>query len=110
MSAGTWVAVGALGGVGAVVRFALTSRVAGGPPHSTLAVNLVGAFALGVLSTAGLGDGAYLVAGGGFLGAFTTFSTWMAEVEERRSGVLLVGALALGLGAAALGRVVGGGL
>ncbi len=54
----------------------------------TLTVNLSGAFLLGVL--AGNGDVASMgvVAGVGFLGGFTTFSTWM--VETVRSGLLPV--------------------
>ena len=48
-----------------------------------------------------------LVLGVGGLGALTTFSTWMAEAHGRRSGLVLLAPLAVGLGAAALGRWVG---
>jgi CrcB protein len=55
--------------------------------------------------------------GTGLLGAYTTFSTWMFEShrlaedgEGRRSLVNLLASLVLGLGAAWLGREIGGGL
>ena len=65
-----------------------------------------GAFALGVLS-------GNFVVGTGFVGAYTTFSTWMLETqrlaEDGRSAAALAnvfGSLALGLGAAALGAAL----
>jgi CrcB protein len=106
VSALVWVGVALLGGLGAVARVVLT-RTWGGPGRGTLAVNLVGSSAVGLLVGAGVGGDALLLLGGGLLGAFTTFSTWVAEVHDRRSPGLLAGALLLGLGAAALGRVIG---
>lgn len=100
MSVLVWAGVGALGGVGAVARV-LLSR---GTVRGTLLVNLGGAFALGLLAGAGVDGDARLLLGGGLLGAFTTFSTWMAQA--RRSWLLVPGALGLGLAAAALGRLV----
>lgn len=108
MSAAVWLGVGVLGGAGAVARVLLT-RLGGGPVRGTLLVNVLGALALGVLAGAGVDGDALLLLGGGLLGAFTTFSTWMAEAHERRSATLVAGALALGLGAAALGRLIGAG-
>lgn len=104
-----WVGVGLLGGLGAVARVLLT-RAGGGPVRGTLLVNLAGALLLGGLAGGGVGDDALLLLGGGLLGAFTTFSTWMAEARERRSAALVAGALGLGLGAAALGRMIGAAL
>ncbi len=109
MSALVWVGVGLLGGLGAVARVLLT-RVGGGPVRGTLWVNLVGALGLGAMAGAGVGGDALLLLGGGLLGAFTTFSTWMAEAHERHSVALVAGALTLGLGAAALGRMIGAAL
>lgn len=106
MTALTWAGVGLLGGLGAVARVLLT-RAGGRPVRGTLLVNLAGALALGVLVGAGVDGDALLLLGGGLLGAFTTFSTWMAEAHERRSAALVAGALALGLGVAALGRMIG---
>lgn len=106
MSALTWLGVALLGGCGAVTRVVLTER-ARDAVRGTLGVNLLGALALGLLAGAGVRGDVLLLAGGGFLGALTTFSTWMAQVVERRSTRLLLGPLALGLGAAAVGRMIG---
>jgi CrcB protein len=115
MTAGTWVAVGLLGGAGAVARVTGTLALGRGlPARGTLLVNLIGAFALGVLTGAGVTGDALLLAGTAFLGAFTTFSTWMHEAltlwdrGARGMAAGLVGvALVAGLAAAALGRLAG---
>lgn len=94
-----------LGGVlGALARFGVGSLLPG-RTRDTLAVNVLGSFALGGL-TAGLADGSGLLTlfGTGFCGAFTTFSSFAVETVElyERSGtraatrnatVHLVGAL-----------------
>ena len=110
MSAPTWCAVVLCGGVGAVARAALAAR-AGGGERGTLLVNLTGTLALGVLTGAGAGGAGLLIAGTGFLGAYTTFSSWMAQSAEHRGRALAVALsvpLAAGLAAAALGRLIGG--
>jgi CrcB protein len=116
-----WIAVALLGGVAALARFlldaALSERPAGPFPAGTLAVNLSGAAALGLLSGAALhGTALTIVAGGGF-GSYTTFSTWMFESqrlgEAGRAGLLwlnIVLSLFAGLAALALGRWLGGAL
>lgn len=106
MSLLAWVGVGLAGGCGAVLRVLLTGAV-GGPVRGTAVVNVAGAALLGLLVGAGA-EGTFLfVLGVGGLGAFTTFSTWMAEAHERRSPLILAVPLVAGLGAAALGRLVG---
>ncbi len=111
-----WLAVGVLGGVGAVARFLLYSLISGGGvriPLGTLAVNLSGTFLLGVLAGASLRGDGYLLAGTATVGAYTTFSTWMLESwrsAEHGRGVLIANllvSLLLGLAAVALGRLVG---
>ncbi|UPW02273.1 CrcB family protein [Halorussus gelatinilyticus] len=104
-----------LGGVlGALSRFAVGSLVGslvGGRRRDTLAVNVLGSFALGALTTGLAADATLLtVFGTGFCGAFTTFSSFAVETVElyetgaRRAAVVnaatnLVGALlAVGLG------------
>jgi len=79
-----WLTVALAGGVGAVARFAadtaITSRVRSGWPLGTMAVNIIGCFALGLL--VGLvGDHRYAaeLVGTGFLGGFTTFSAAVVE-------------------------------
>ena len=83
MTALVVVGVGLLGGVGAVARFlldgAVASRAASAFPWGTLAVNLSGALALGILHGAGVSGDALRLFGTGLLGAYTTFSTWMLE-------------------------------
>ena len=116
-----WVGVAALGGVGALARFALdaavSERASGGLPLGTLVVNLTGAFALGVLSGADVAGDGLLLAGTATLGSYTTFSTWMLESErlgeDGQPGLLALNlalSLALGLAAAALGRRLGAAL
>jgi len=114
-----WVGVVALGGVGAVARFALDSavsqRAGSGFPVGTLAVNLSGAFLLGLLVGADVAGDALLLAGTAALGSYTTFSTWMLEShrlgedgELGRMWLNIALSLLAGLAAAALGRALGG--
>jgi fluoride exporter len=121
MSAAVVLGLGLLGGVGAVGRFlldgAVARRVGTAFPFGTLAVNVAGALALGVLAGVGVGADAYRLWAAGLLGAFTTFSTWaleshrLAEDGQARLGALnFAVSLALGVLAALLGRVVGGAL
>ena len=113
MSAGTWIGIGLLGGLGAVARVvlgaAVDARARSAFPWGTLAVNVTGAFALGALVGAGLGGDGYALAATGFLGAFTTFSTWVVDsrlLGARLGAANLAAALALGLLAAWLGRAL----
>jgi CrcB protein len=119
MSALVVLGLGLLGGVGAAGRFlldrAVTRRVGRAFPYGTLAVNLSGALALGVLAGAGLGGDGYRLWAIGLIGAFTTFSTWALEshrlAEEGQAGLgALNFAVSLGLGVLAvlLGRWIGG--
>jgi CrcB protein len=112
------VGVGLLGGAGAIGRFlldgAVASRLGRAFPYGTLAVNLSGALALGVLHGAGVGGDALRLAGTGLLGAYTTFSTWTLESHRLgEDGRLRLGAanllvsLALGLACAWLGDRIG---
>ena len=116
-----WVAVAVLGGLGALARFgvdgAVTRRGGGGFPVGTLAVNLTGAFALGLLAGLDLAGDGLLLAGTALLGSYTTFSTWMLEAhrlgEDDRARLLWLNialSLAAGVAAAALGRATGSAL
>ncbi len=118
MSAATVIAVGLLGGAGAVGRFlldgAVSRRMRRSFPFGTLAVNLSGAFALGILVGAALSEGSYRLLGVGLVGAYTTFSTWALEshrlAEDGESGLgasNFAVSLVLGIGAAWLGRKIG---
>jgi CrcB protein len=116
-----WIGVGALGGAGAIARFVLDAAVASRAgrafPVGTFVVNATGTFALGLLAGLALTGDALLLAGTATLGSYTTFSTWMFETQrlgedgERPAlAVNLVASLACGIGAAALGRLIGGAL
>ena len=119
MSAGIWVAVGLLSGFGAVARFLMDGsigrRLSTSFPAGTLAVNLLGSFALGVLVGSNTDQDLVRVAALGLLGSFTTFSTWMFETQrlaedgEAGLGVLNVAvSLAMGVALAWAGLELGG--
>jgi len=114
----TAVLVAVAAAVGAVCRYAvdlaIQRRHRGVFPLGTMTINLVGSLILGVVtglaSRHGLSVRATVVAGIGFCGGFTTFSTWtwetlaLAEARASRLALLnVVGSLGLGLAAAAIG-------
>jgi CrcB protein len=112
-----WSGVALVGGIGSVLRFvvdrAVARRVARSFPFGTLAVNISGAFLLGFLGGLALSKDAALVVGTGFVGAYTTFSTWMLEThrlgEERQTWTALanvVVSVALGIAAVVFGQWV----
>jgi CrcB protein len=118
VTAWAWAGVAVLGGAGAIARFLLDGfvsvRAGAGLPAGTLAVNVSGAFLLGLLAGLALRGDALLLAGTATLGSYTTFSTWMLEThrlrEEARFAPALANALlslAAGLAATAIGRALG---
>jgi CrcB protein len=119
MSALLWIAVAGLGALGAVARLLLedvvSSKLPLAFPVGTLAVNLSGTFVLGLLTGVALTGNAMVLAGGATIGSYTTFSTWMLEThglaEDGRRAAAAANVLvsvAVGLGAVALGRTLGG--
>jgi CrcB protein len=114
-----WLGVGVLGGLGAIARFLLDGLISTSGlrfPLGTLLVNLSGALVLGLLVGIALSGDAYLLAGTAVIGSYTTFSTWMLEshrlAEDGQRWLLWANiglSLALGVGAAALGRLLGAG-
>jgi CrcB protein len=114
----TWVGVALFGAIGAVTRFRVDSAVSALMPSDfplgTLVVNLTGSFALGMLIGASVPHRVAFLLGTGFMGGYTTFSTWMVESErlaEVGEVVSLLKNLWLsmlsGLGLAAAGFYVG---
>ncbi|HEX7065841.1 MAG TPA: fluoride efflux transporter CrcB [Bacillales bacterium] len=86
---------------GAVSRFGVSQwmnpRFSSAFPVATLAVNLSGAFLLGLLVGSGIGEMWLRLLGTGFMGAFTTFSTFKLENIEllaEKKWKLLIGYLA----------------
>ena len=105
-------------GLGSVVRYSLDQAVrrhsSRALPLGTLIINVTGSFALGlVLGLAahqGLADGPALLLGAGFLGGYTTLSTWAWETlslaGQRRPLLAFLNffvSLSLGLAAAGAG-------
>jgi len=118
MSVVLWLGIALLGGLGAVARYAVSTTVArrgeGWFPWGTLAVNLSGTTLLGLLTGLALHGDALTLAGGGLIGSYTTFSTWMLDSDRlaehhsnRALAANLVGSLLLGMAAVALGRALG---
>ena len=113
-----WIGVGVFGALGAYARFlaseALSTRRPGAFPLGTFVVNLSGGFALGLLTGFAAHGDALLVFGTGFLGAYTTFSTWMVEAERLGEDgdwatmwLYLLGLMLAGLATTGLGWLIG---
>jgi CrcB protein len=112
-----WVLVGVGGSAGVLARYGIGRLTAGTDAliWSTVAINVVGSFLLGLLVTAGwFSNDAREALGVGILGGFTTFSTFsvqaILEVEGGRAGIALVYVLASvlgGIAAAAAGYALG---
>jgi CrcB protein len=118
-----WVGVG--GFVGAVTRYLLggwvTARLGPGFPYGTFAINVTGSFVLGTIMGALEGHIVApvirLAAAVGFVGAYTTFSTFTYEtlrLLEEGSFLLAAanvgGSVLTGLVFGALGLVTGRGI
>lgn len=98
-----------LGGIaGAFARFELgrflAARTRSGFPVPTFVINLVGAMLLGLISGIEPQMTIYFLLGDGFLGAFTTFSTFMYEglnlvrgSKKRNAAVYIGASLVLGV-------------
>lgn len=98
------VALGAA--IGAPLRYALATRLDGRLPWGTLAVNVSGSFALGVLSALSLSEDGLALLGVGFCGGFTTYSAFAVQTHALgvRRGAAYAGlTIAASLAACALG-------
>ncbi|MEO6836221.1 MAG: fluoride efflux transporter CrcB [Candidatus Tumulicola sp.] len=114
-----FVAVGAGGAIGSMLRYAVTlvmvERIGPGFPWHTAAINVVGSFLIGVIavyaqSTTGVSPAASAFAIVGVLGGFTTFSTFSYDtvtlVSDGAGGLALaycLGTVILGVAAAITG-------
>ena len=107
----TGLLVAVAGAAGVLTRYGFTEAMGRDAAlWSVLIVNVAGSFALGVLAGAGASEQMRAVAGAGFLGGFTTFSTFSLDVfadldagRPARALVYVVLSVGLGVGAAAAG-------
>ncbi len=113
-----WASVPLLGGAGAVARVLVGSiaalRVGGRFPFGTLLVNATGSLLLGLLAGLAVSGNLLVLAGGATLGSYTTFSTWMLEThrlaedaERLIAAANVILSLGIGIGAAAIGHLIG---
>lgn len=113
-----WIGVAALGAAGSLGRVlvhrAVEERASSGFPFGTLAVNISGAFVLGVFVGLALTGQALLLAGTATIGSYTTFSAWMLDthtLRERGQRLTIIAnvlvSVVVGLAALALGRALG---
>lgn len=108
--------VGVAGMAGVLSRYGISSMFHGNSlPWATVGINVAGSFLLGVLVTSHhFGTDTRTVLGVGFLGGFTTFSTFTVQIvldveagEPGRALLYLTSSLLLGLIAATAGYMVG---
>jgi CrcB protein len=94
--------VGTGGAIGAVLRYLVADLVVRwqGPtrfPTSTLVVNVIGSFVLGVVLFSGYGEETTLLVGTGACGAFTTYSSFSVQTvrlwEDGRRGLAVLNAV-----------------
>ena len=107
-----WVGLGGI--CGGLARFQLgklmSQKFKTTFPIGTWIINITGALLLGVVTSLDAGKSLYLLLGDGFLGAYTTFSTFMyegfnlfQENEKLNAFLYIVSSLLLGI----IGYVVG---
>ena len=106
--------VGIGGALGSLARYQLgkviTQKSNTTFPIGTFIINITGAILLGIVSRLDVGRNVYLLLGDGFLGAYTTFSTFMyegfnlfQENEKMNAVTYVLGSLILGV----IGYVLG---
>jgi fluoride exporter len=108
-----WVGFVAAAAIGAPVRYVVDGyvqeRFDGSLPLGTFVVNISGSFLLGLVAGLalhhGLGGGAKTVLGTGFLGAYTTFSTFTFETIRLVEDGSMTEALGTGAASLAVGCV-----
>lgn len=114
----TYVLVAFGGAAGSLVRYSLGKFVreksSSDFPIGTFIINITGAIMLGVVSTIGVSNNMMLLLGDGFLGAYTTFSTFMyegfnlfQEKEKLNAFIYILCSLILGIVGYALGVRIG---
>lgn len=113
---GSTLLVGLGGGLGSIARFAIGRKLSEATstwfPIGTFFVNITGAILFGIISGLGFHGNMLLLLGDGFLGAYTTFSTFMyegfnlfKENEKKNALVYMIGAFILGIAGFIIGII-----
>ncbi|WP_436373537.1 fluoride efflux transporter CrcB [Cytobacillus sp. BC1816] len=99
--------VGIGGFFGAICRLwvsqAINKRMVSRVPAATLVINLMGSLLLGIMVGSGIEGSFFMLLGTGFMGAFTTFSTFKLEaiqlhMDKRKKELMLYNVLSYGGG------------
>lgn len=112
-----YILVGIGGVCGSIVRFQLGKVISEKSkarfPWGTFIINITGALLLGFISTIGVSANLIHLLADGFLGAYTTFSTFMyegfnlfQEYEKLNAFIYILGSLILGVIGYAIGSKV----
>ena len=108
--------VGGAGFLGVIARYGISSAFHGDAlPWATVAINVAGSFLLGMLVVShSLSEDTRTALGVGFLGGFTTFSTFTVQAfldveagEPAKAFLYVAASLVLGFAAAAGGYYLG---
>lgn len=109
---GLWIMMGAF--LGAISRYAVSQLVDSLFPYATFFVNVLGSFLLGLFVGMNIEGEVALFVTTGFLGSFTTFSTFKVDFlklwerrEKKEALFYLTGTYLIGIIAAFLGIVAG---
>lgn len=113
-----YILVGIGGMFGSITRYALGRFISRKSntmfPIGTFIINITGAFLLGIATSYQASKGIYLLFGDGFLGAYTTFSTFMYEgfnlfqdKEKLNAFIYVAGSLLLGIVGFSIGILLG---
>ncbi|MFD0770785.1 fluoride efflux transporter CrcB [Bacillus sp. CGMCC 1.60114] len=111
--------VGIGGFFGAITRFFISTvakeKYGNAFPYGTFFINIIGSFLLGMLFGAEVAKMWILLCGTGFMGGFTTFSTYQLEMiqlihkrEGQKALLYFVMSNVIGIGCAFAGFYIGG--
>ncbi|MDP7977042.1 fluoride efflux transporter CrcB [Bacillus multifaciens] len=103
---------------GAIARFYISTiakeKYGDSFPYGTFFINIIGSFLLGLLYGTGVAKMWILLCGTGFMGAFTTFSTYQLEMiqlihkrEGQKAFLYFVMSYVIGIGSAFVGFYMG---
>lgn len=114
----TYLLVAVGGAAGSLVRYSLgvflSKKSKTTFPIGTFIINITGAILLGIVSTIGVYNNMTLLLADGFLGAYTTFSTFMYEgfnlfheKQKLNSVIYILSSLILGIVGYVIGTKIG---